>query len=470
MQVDRLTTELFNSFTDALCLIDEQGIVVHSNQKYHEVFSPENNSAHKFISNFSTEYHSEIQTLLNDSFTNSQLEFRTEKELTLLNNKKIWFEFTISSLNDNGQNLKLLVIRDVNQKKNIEFNLLKSEDKYRNVFNQANDAMLVCYLNYGETMGNYIEVNEVASKSLEYSKDELLNMNPTSLMFNNSEVEIIRIIEKLWTDKHTIFNNSFTSKTGKIFPAEISAHLFDLNDRPAVLFIARDLSQREEAENKIKQASLQLRNLALHLQNIREEERALIAREIHDELGQILTFLKIQITLVGKKLNNDQQVLKDKIDSSLKLIDDSVDAVQKLTSKLRPTLLDELGIAAAIEWQIQDFKERTGIDFEISLPKDEPELEKDKLTAIFRIFQEALTNVARHANATKIFVTMNEFKNNLILEIKDNGKGITQSQVNSPKSLGVLGMKERALVFGGAVIIKSSMKSGTTVRVEIPIE
>jgi len=204
------------------------------------------------------------------------------------------------------------------------------------------------------------------------------------------------------------------------------------------------------------------------LQNIREEERTLIAREIHDELGQMLTFLKIQISLIGKKLNDDQQILKNKIDSALKLIDDSIDSIQKIAEKLRPNVLDELGIGSAIDWQAKDFSERTTIECICDLPKEEPLLDKDKSTAVFRIFQEALTNVARHANGNKVAISLKEFKDNLILEIKDNGKGITTNQINDPRSLGILGMKERAMLFGGSVSIKSSMNSGTTVRVELP--
>lgn len=183
----------------------------------------------------------------------------------------------------------------------------------------------------------------------------------------------------------------------------------------------------------------------------------------------MLTFLKIQINLVGKKLNNDQQILKEKIESSLKLIDDSINSIQKIAEKLRPNVLDELGIGAAIEWQTKDFSERTGIECVCDFSKEELILDKEKSTAVFRIFQEALTNVARHANANRIFISLKEYKDNIILEIKDNGKGITFSQINDSRSLGILGMKERAMLFGGTVIIKSSMKSGTTVKVELPI-
>ncbi len=463
-------SEIFNDFADALCLINDKGIVYQSNEAYLNIFGEKSLSQTNFTSNFSGDYQKGISDIIQKMFSSQAAESRFENEFILGSGKKIWLEFTtIRPDNYKKRDLLLLIIRDITKKKQFEFNLLKSEESYRSLFNQANDAMFVCYLNYARTLSNFVEVNEVACKTLDYTEDELSKQTPYSVIFNNFEGETIKIVDKLWLEGHAIFDTIQITKSGEKIPAEISSHLIEFNDKPAVLFISRDVSQREEAERKIKDTGERLRNLALHLQNIREEERTLIAREIHDELGQMLTFLKIQIALVGKKLNEDQQILKEKIDSSLKLIDNSIDAIQRIAEKLRPNVLDELGISAAIDWQAKDFSERTGIECNCELQKEEILLEKEKSTAVFRIFQEALTNVARHANANKVFISLKEFKENLILEIKDNGKGITVNQINDPRSLGILGMKERAILFGGIVTIKSSMNSGTTVRVEIPI-
>lgn len=194
----------------------------------------------------------------------------------------------------------------------------------------------------------------------------------------------------------------------------------------------------------------------------------MIAREIHDELGQVLTVLKIQISLLSKKLNEDQQPLKDKFDSVSALIDQTVETVQKICAKLRPGILDELGLVAAIEWQSQELSERTGIRSEFIFPSDEICLDSEKSTAVFRIFQEALTNVARHANASLVHIILKIEKSYLILEIIDNGRGISETQLNAVQSLGILGMKERAVLFGGSVYIEGFPGKGTKVRVEIP--
>jgi PAS domain S-box-containing protein len=462
-------SEIFNNFNDAVCLVDHRGVVYYSNISYSNLFGESSKLSANFISNFATDYQIEILNLIQNLFSKKIKESRFEKECFLISGKKIWLEFTASPLiNHEKQSLICLILRNITERKEAELKLTRNEDSYRSLFNQANDAMFVCYLNYARTLGNFIEVNEVACKKLAYSKEELYNQNPYSVIFNNYEGEIVKIIDRIWLEGHAIFDTVQITKTGRKIPAEVSSHLIKFNDKPAVLFISRDVSQREEAEKKIKDTSERLRKLALHLQNIREEERTLIAREIHDELGQMLTFLKIQITLIGKKLTDNQQILKDKVDSSLKLIDDLIDTIQKISEKLRPTVLDELGIASAIDWQTKDFSERTGINCVCELPKDELPLDKEKSTAMFRIFQEAVTNIARHANASRVSISLKEFKQNIILEIKDNGKGITENQINDPRSLGILGMKERAVLFGGTLTIKSSMNSGTTVRVELP--
>lgn len=468
--LDIQLSEIFNEFTDALCIIDVKGTIHYSNKAYLKLFDQNHSKQTNLTSNFTTDCQKDIAKLIQVLFSNNNSGHRFEKELTLGSNNNLWLEFTASfPENSKNKHLAFLLIRDITEKKRFEFKLLKSEERYRSVFNQANDAMFVCYLNYGRTLGNFVEVNAVACKTLEYTKEELVEQNPNRVIFDNFEGEIVKIIDKIWLDGHAIFDTVQVTKSGKKIPAEVSSHLIDFYDKPAVLFISRDVSQREEAERKIMDTGERLRNLALHLQNIREEERTLIAREIHDELGQMLTYLKIQVNLVGKKLNDDQHLLKKKIDSSLKLIDDSIDAIQKITEKLRPNVLDELGIGPAIDWQAKDFSERTGIECVCDLAKEELSLDKEKSTAVFRIFQEALTNIARHANSNRVLVSLKEFKDLLILEVKDNGKGITQSQINDPRSMGILGMKERAMLFGGSVTIKSSMNSGTIVRVELPI-
>lgn len=226
------------------------------------------------------------------------------------------------------------------------------------------------------------------------------------------------------------------------------------------------------AEYQLKISREQLRRLSAHLQSAREEERTRISREIHDELGQALTGLKMDLSWLTKKMSGDGYYVKDikeKIAAMGNLIDATIKVVRKISSELRPGVLDYLGISAAIEWQAQEFQSRTGIECRIvSLDKD-LEVEQELATAVFRIFQETLTNVTRHANASLVEVSLHELENSIILTTKDNGRGITESEIANTKSLGILGMRERALLLGGDFSISASPLGGTVVTVQIPV-
>jgi PAS domain S-box-containing protein len=338
------------------------------------------------------------------------------------------------------------------------------------LFNNANDAVFVTQLSNEKSYGDFIEVNEVACTRLGYTKEEFLQLSPSAIVSQKSINDFNFNMDRLLREEHVIYDLVHRAKDKKLIPVEINSHLFLYNEKPMVLSIARDVTERKQAEEKLKRTSKLLRELATHLQSVREEERTMIAQEIHDELGQVLTALKIQISLLANKLKDDQKPLKQKINSLSDMIDASVESVQKISSKLRPGILDELGLIAAIEWQAEDFEKLTNIKCSLSLPKAEIVLEKNKSTAIFRIFQEALTNIARHSQATKTAISLFNHQSNIYLEILDNGKGITQEQIKDFKSLGIHGMEERAMVFGGQVYIEGIAGKGTTVKVEIPID
>jgi two-component system sensor histidine kinase UhpB len=455
---------------DGIRITDSDGKIIAANSAFCKLFD----KLEEDLINqpFHLLYHPNIQGEIikeyQDDFTHNKIKTQLERKAVLWNGRKVWFEFSnsvIRSLSNN--NLVLSIVRDISERKENELRLSKSERQYRSLFNNTSDSMFVCYLNYGKTLGSFVEVNEKACQILGRSMTEMLQQDPLHVIFENKEDEILKFIDRLNAEKSIIFNAFLTGKSSDRIPAEINSRLFDYNERPAILFISRDIAERRIFEEKLKQKTNQLRNLASKLQSIREEERKMISREIHDELGQMLTVLKIQISLLSNKISNND-IIKSKFKSVEKLIDNSIESVQKISSKLRPGLLDELGLIPAIEWQTQDFMEKTGIDCECILPKEEIILEQEKSTALFRIFQESIFNTARHANASKIFINLREANNDLVLEIIDNGKGITQNQINDPKSLGLLGMKERALILGGFVEIKSSMNNGTLVKAVIP--
>ena len=200
---------------------------------------------------------------------------------------------------------------------------------------------------------------------------------------------------------------------------------------------------------------------------MREEERAHIAREIHDELGQVLTGLKMEVTWLAKRLR--EKPLIEKTDSMCKLIDTTVQTVRKIATGLRPEMLDDMGLIAAVGWQAKEFQKRTGIRCRAKLPPEGVKFDVDVSTTMFRIFQEILTNVARHSRATRVDMELHVGEDRVALEVVDNGVGIADSDLNGRKSLGLLGMHERALLFGGEVKITGTPGHGTRVSVSIPI-
>jgi signal transduction histidine kinase len=217
---------------------------------------------------------------------------------------------------------------------------------------------------------------------------------------------------------------------------------------------------------RLKESEDKLRRLAAHLISVREEERAHIAREIHDELGQVLTGLKMEVGSLAKRLTD--KALIEKTDSMGKLIDSTVQTVRKIATGLRPEMLDDMGIIAAVGWQAKEFQKRTGIRCRVKLPP-EVKLDIDVSTTMFRIFQEILTNVARHSRATRIDVELRVGSERVDLDVSDNGVGISDTDMTGKKSLGLLGMHERALLFGGEVKITGSPSHGTRVAVTIPL-
>ena len=230
-----------------------------------------------------------------------------------------------------------------------------------------------------------------------------------------------------------------------------------------------EIAERKRAEDQFKETLGQLRALAARLQSVREEERASIAREIHDELGQACTAIKMDLALIGRKITRRQTQLRAKIESSTRLVDNMITTLRRIASDLRPRTLDDLGLAAALEWQGQEFEKRTGIHCRVVLPREPLNLDSERSIAIFRIFQESLTNVARHAQATSVEARLEIAEDQLIFSVHDNGKGFDQQEAKARKSLGLVGMQERAHLLNGEVGIQGVPGSGTTLILRIPM-
>jgi PAS domain S-box-containing protein len=232
--------------------------------------------------------------------------------------------------------------------------------------------------------------------------------------------------------------------------------------------VVEDISDHRREQVELLESQRQLRDLAAHLQAVRESERVRISREIHDGLGQSLTCLKMDVSWLQNRLDEEQTPLIEKAQSIREQIDQTVQTMRRIAAELRPRVLDDFGLAAAIEWQAAEFESRSGIRCTIERELPEMDLDRERSTALFRILQEALTNVARHSEASLVTICLEDCDDAAVLHVQDNGKGLPPEHAPGTRSLGLFGMRERAHVFGGRVMIASEPGRGTRVTVHIP--
>jgi signal transduction histidine kinase len=233
--------------------------------------------------------------------------------------------------------------------------------------------------------------------------------------------------------------------------------------------LKEEIKERKVAEEKLNASYEEIRDLSEHLRDIREQERKHIAREIHDELGQQLTVLKMDIGTLIKKVPLPDDIVRGRLTSFSVLIDQIVQSVRRISSELRPSLLDDLGLAAAISWQLEELEKHSGIQTYFEEPKDERDLPDPVITNLFRILQEALTNVVRHSKATEVEVHLQYNHDHIMLQVTDNGMGFMIEGIEKGGTLGLVGMKERASIIGGKLEIKSSLTQGTNIVITVPV-
>ncbi|OGT36157.1 MAG: hypothetical protein A2W28_12685 [Gammaproteobacteria bacterium RBG_16_51_14] len=346
-----------------------------------------------------------------------------------------------------------------------------SEEKSQLLLNSTGEAI------YGVDLdGECIFANKTCVKMLGYrDEQDLLGRNMHNLIHHSRAdgtrypLEECIIHQAITTGKGIHLDDDvFWIADGSSFSVECSSYPINregLNIGSVVSF--SDITERKNRDRELIESREHMRNLAKRLQEIREEERTLIAREIHDELGQTLTGLKMDLFWLSGRLPKNWKHLPRRAQEMISLIDSTINFVRKLSTELRPSMLDDLGLKAAIEWQVQEFAQRTRCKYRLDLKIRDFSPDSDRDTAIFRILQESLTNIARHAKADYVEISMNEIDSQLLLTIKDNGIGIDKEKINS-SSLGLISMRERAGTFGGEFSIRALAEGGSQVTLNIP--
>jgi PAS domain S-box-containing protein len=340
-----------------------------------------------------------------------------------------------------------------------------SERRFRSLIQNASDVIIL--LDRESTI-SYVSAS--VHHTLGYRPEELVN-TPIIDMVNPEDAPAMRDYLAACLrnpDVTSLSEFRFRHADGRWFNLEVigNNHLNDPSVGRIVLN-CRDITERKRAEERLRNSREQLRNLSAYLQSMREEERTNIAREIHDELGQVLTVLKMDASWLGSKYK-DYGPITEKTKSMTDLIDSTIRTVKRICTELRPGVLDDLGLVPTIEWQAEEFQKRTDIHCEVSFHPNDIALDSERSTAIFRILQETLTNVIRHAEATKVQVRLERRDGQVFLRVEDNGKGITKDRISDPRSFGLIGMRERANFLGGEVRIEGGKVKGTVVTVSLP--
>jgi len=289
----------------------------------------------------------------------------------------------------------------------------------------------------------------------------------------------LQIVRNRWPAIPLIFVSGMPGEERAIDLLKSGASDYVLKHRlarlaPAVRRALQEAEERKRAEKETLASHEAFRALAARIQAAREEERTHAAREIHDLLAQELTALQIEIIWLGRKLAEpmdkwNQQILLEKVEAMKALTDQASQSVQRVASDLRPVVLDTLGLCAATEWVAADFQKRTGIDCTASVPAQGLTLDRERSTAVFRILQESLTNIIRHARATRVEINLWRRAGEIRLTVRDNGRGIQPEELNAPRSMGLLGMRERASLLTGKCTIRPHPDGGTIAEVRLPL-
>jgi PAS domain S-box-containing protein len=356
---------------------------------------------------------------------------------------------------------QVLVLRDLTERRlAAQASALKD---YRDLVENAHDAVLIL-----ATDGTILEVNQRMRELYQFSPHEIAGLGLEDLAKDRSQVRHL-LQETLARGSCRGVEMVHFRNDGIEMVVEVNASLVRYRERQAILAINRDVTERNRSEQVLKHSEEQLRRLAGHLESAREQERVSVARAIHDELGQQLTALKLDLSWTRKRLPDDTEELVEKTGSMVKLVDQAIETVQRVCLGLRPSLLDTLGLAAAIEWLVEDLAERSSLEINLEIEPSEPELDERMTVTLFRILQESLNNAIRHASASQVTVSLLCSDGEVELRIRDDGVGITAEQIEAGDSIGIIGMQERARALGGDIKIQGYPGIGTSVTVCIPI-
>jgi PAS domain S-box-containing protein len=378
-------------------------------------------------------------------------------------------EASISQLSEDGVKLFTVILRDVTQRVHAEEMLARSEARLRGILDSAMDAIITI-----DERQHIVLFNAAAEEVFKCARTEAIGAPLTWFIpdrFRPSHAEHVRAFgEGVGTSRRMGHARVVMGlrRDGEEFPIEASISQATEGGQRFYTVILRDVTQRARAEKALRDSREEIQALALEASSAREDEKRRIARELHDELGQALTSLKIDLSWLRDNLGAATPETQAKLAAMQLLLDGTVAAARRISADLRPLMLDDLGLTAAADWLAQNFTSRTGVPCELVIGTGELDLPDPYATAVFRVLQESLTNIAKHAQATQVEATLEREAGEVVLTVHDNGRGFESGGARKPGSFGLVGLRERAYLVGGDVAVRSSPGQGTTVELKIP--
>jgi PAS domain S-box-containing protein len=418
--------------------------------------------------------------------------YRLEKRFVRKDGRPVWLDLTALVVrgNDDEPLYGLAMVEDITERKRAEEALRTSEERYRSFV--ANSSEAIWHVEVAQPVETSLPTDEQVGLLYRHAylsecNDALARMHGRRRAEDLIGARLADLVSapdprNVAALRAFIANGYRLHEAESVMAEKEGGERFFLNSIIGTVAggrllrvwgVQHDITERRRAEQQLEESRRSMRALAAHLQATRERELAHISREVHDTLGQPLAGLKLIVSWLRRKLPEAEHAsvqadMAQRLDDARTLLAETITTVKNLATELRPRVLDTLGLVAAVEWQCQEFERRTGIVCECRLPEEEMPLGAEKSTALFRILQESLTNVARHAAASKVFVELKAEGDRVSLSVRDDGRGATEAELSAPTSLGLLGMRERAVLLGGDFTVQGATGEGTVVIARLP--
>jgi PAS domain S-box-containing protein len=371
---------------------------------------------------------------------------------------------SISQVLLRGADYFIVILRDVTERKQVEAALRENEQRYRTLFSQAMDGILLL-----DADGNVADVNASFARMHGYAIDELMQMNLRDLDTPATLAHAPERIRRILAGEAIVFEVEHFHKDRHIVPLDVATSGIDIGGRMYVLAFHRDITERKRAEQELRHSQQELRGLSKAANEAIESERRRTARELHDELGQSLTALKMDLESLRAAMPRDSADLEERALAMNALLDTTIAATRRIASDLRPLMLDDLGLAAALDWLTNNFSRHTGIATDLVIDESVAQVPEPIASALYRITQESLTNVAKYAHASAAEIRLERDGDWVELLVRDNGRGIEAADQKKRGTFGLLGIRERVTLLGGEVAIAGAPGAGSEVRARIPL-